>query len=387
MADHSWIKAMQEELHQFEKLQVWELVNKAHLVAKSYRQEEGIYFEESFATVARLEVVRMFLAYVAHNGIIVYQMDVKIDFLNGLLKKEVYVSHPDGFIDPNVPNHVFRLKKALYGLKQAPRAWYAKLSSFLIANHFTQGIVDPTLFTRRKGDDILLIQIYVDDIIFGSTNPKFLNLFAKLMKNKFEMSMMGQMKYFLGLKVRQSPREIFVNQSQYALDLLKKHGMDGCNTIIGTPMSTSPKIDANLQGILTCQTKYRDCLEIFKSTSGGAKFLRDKLVSWSSKKQDCIVVSMGEAEYVSLSACYAQVHETRSQMQQAEMAELRETDRRRQAQMVETLRVMRDMRREMGDMQAELLALREQQRRARQPGPDVRVPDHQDASRDADSHI
>ncbi|GJU34839.1 retrovirus-related pol polyprotein from transposon TNT 1-94 [Tanacetum coccineum] len=233
----SWIESMQDELNQFERLQVWELVprpegknvialkwlwknkcdaenivvrNKTRLVAKGYKQEEGIDFEESFAPVARLEAVRMFIAYAAHKNITIFQMDVKTAFLNGPLKEEVYVSQPEGFIDPEFPDHVYRLKKSLYGLKQAPRAWYDKLSSFLIEHGFTKGIIDPTLFTRRHGEDILLVQVYVDDIIFGSTNPDFSKRFANLMKNNFEMSMMGELKFFLGLQVHQSPHGIFI---------------------------------------------------------------------------------------------------------------------------------------------------------------------------------
>ncbi|GKC21678.1 retrovirus-related pol polyprotein from transposon TNT 1-94, partial [Tanacetum coccineum] len=146
--------------------------NKARLVAKGYAQEEGIDFEESFAPVARLEVVRIFVAYTAHKSFPIYQMDVKTAFLNGPLKEEVYVVQPDGFIDPDHPEKVYRLRKALYGLKQAPRAWYDELSNFLMSKGFTKGTIDPTLFTIRYGEDILLVQIYVDDIIFGSTNPK-----------------------------------------------------------------------------------------------------------------------------------------------------------------------------------------------------------------------
>ncbi|GJV00522.1 retrovirus-related pol polyprotein from transposon TNT 1-94 [Tanacetum coccineum] len=158
MLDHSWIESMQDELSQFKRLDVWKLVEcPSRLVAKGYGQEEGIDFEESFAPDARLEVVRIFVAYAAHKNIPIYQMDVKMAFLNGPLKEEVFVHQLDGFVDPDFPNHVYRLKKALYGLKQAPRAWYDKLSSFLIKHHFTKGIVDPTLFTRRHGDDILLV--------------------------------------------------------------------------------------------------------------------------------------------------------------------------------------------------------------------------------------
>nr|GEX18839.1 retrovirus-related Pol polyprotein from transposon TNT 1-94 [Tanacetum cinerariifolium] len=195
MADHAWIEAMKEEPHQFERLKVWELVNKplcknvinmkwiwknkrdeentvirnkARLVAKGYSQAKGIDFEESFAPVARLEAVRIFIAYVAHKSFHVYQMDVRISFLNGPLKEEVYVNQLDGFVDPHHPDKVYRLKKALYGLKQAPRAWYDELSNFLVF----KGFIDPTLFITKHREDILLVQIYVDDIIFGSTNPK-----------------------------------------------------------------------------------------------------------------------------------------------------------------------------------------------------------------------
>ncbi|GJT14376.1 retrovirus-related pol polyprotein from transposon TNT 1-94 [Tanacetum coccineum] len=178
-----WIEAMQEELHEFERLEVWELVpppdkafvislkwiykvkldelggilkNKARLVARGYRQEEGIDFEESFAPVARLEAIRIFLHLLLKRNMVIYQMDVKTAFLNGNLREEVYVSQPDGFVDPDKPNYVYKLKKALYGLKQAPRAWYDMLSSFLISNDFSKGLVDPTLFIRREGNELIL---------------------------------------------------------------------------------------------------------------------------------------------------------------------------------------------------------------------------------------
>ncbi|GJR28856.1 retrovirus-related pol polyprotein from transposon TNT 1-94 [Tanacetum coccineum] len=214
-----------------------------------FHQEEGIDFQESFTPVARLEAVRMFVAYVAHKNFTIFQMDVKTAFLNGPLKKEVYVSQSDGFLDPDFPDHDYRLKKARYILKQDPRAWYDKLSSFLIEHHFTKGIVDPTLFTRCHGIDILLVQVYIDDNIFGSTNPGFLKRSANLMKNSFEMSMMGELKFFLGLQVHQSPHGIFISQSQYVIELLKKHGIDDCVSM-STPMATE-KLDADLQGTPT----------------------------------------------------------------------------------------------------------------------------------------
>ncbi|GKC20795.1 putative ribonuclease H-like domain-containing protein [Tanacetum coccineum] len=166
------------EIHEFDQLEVWELVprpvyvmvialkwiykvkldeygdvlkNKARLVAKGYRQEEGIDFEESFALVARIEAIRIFIANAASKNMVIYQMDVKTAFLNGDLQEEVFVSQPEGFEDPEHPTHVYRLKKALYGLKQAPRAWYDTLSKFLIATKFFKGAVDPTLFTRKTG--------------------------------------------------------------------------------------------------------------------------------------------------------------------------------------------------------------------------------------------
>ncbi|GKA89322.1 retrovirus-related pol polyprotein from transposon TNT 1-94 [Tanacetum coccineum] len=145
--------------------------NKARLVAKGYAQEEGIDFEESFAPVARLEAVRIFVAHAAHKSFPIYQMDVKTAFLNGPLKEEVYVAQPEGFVDPDHPEKVYLLRKALYGLKQAPRAWYDELSNFLMSKGFTKGTIDLTLFKIKYGEDILLVQIYVDDIIFRSTVP------------------------------------------------------------------------------------------------------------------------------------------------------------------------------------------------------------------------
>ncbi|GKD69542.1 retrovirus-related pol polyprotein from transposon TNT 1-94, partial [Tanacetum coccineum] len=172
--------------------------------SKGYTQKEGIDFEESFAPVAQLEAVRLFIAYAAHKSFPVYQMDVKTTFLYGPLKEEVYVNQPDGFIDPYHPDQ--HLKKELYGLKQAPRAWYDELSNFLVSKGFSKGSIDPTLFITKHGEDILLVQIYVDDIIFGSMNPKLSKRFEKLMHNKFEMSMMGELKFFLGIQIHQTPR-------------------------------------------------------------------------------------------------------------------------------------------------------------------------------------
>nr|GEX17396.1 retrovirus-related Pol polyprotein from transposon TNT 1-94 [Tanacetum cinerariifolium] len=169
-------------------------------------------------------------------------MDVKTAFLNGNLKEEVYVSQPDGFVDQDRPNHVYKLKKALYGLKQAPRAWYDMLSSFLISQDFSKGSMDPTLFIHRNGNDLLLVQIYVDDIIFAASTPELCDLFAKIMCSKFKMSMMGKISFFLGLQISQSPRGIFINQSKYALESLKKYGFKSCDPV-DTPMVEKSKLD------------------------------------------------------------------------------------------------------------------------------------------------
>ncbi|GJY96842.1 retrovirus-related pol polyprotein from transposon TNT 1-94 [Tanacetum coccineum] len=377
-----WIDAMQEEIYEFERLAVWELMpapshslviglkwvykikldeygevlkNKAWLVAKGCRQEAGIDFEEPFAPVARLEAIRLFIANAVSQNMMIFQMDVKTAFLNSELNEVVYVSQPEGFVDPDQPTHVYRPKKSLYGLKQAPRAWYDKLSRFLMSTGFSNGVVDPTLFTRKIGKHILLVQIYIDDIIFASTNPKSCETFAKEMSSTFKMSMMGQMSFFLGLQDSQNPRGIFINQSKYALEILKKYGLDS-GISVDTPMVEKMKPDEDRQGKLVDPTRFRGmvgslmylsasrpdivfvvcmcaryqakptkkhlhaikrifrylkgtihmgmwypkdsvfalrafadayyagCQDSRRSTSGSTQFLRDKLVSWSSKK-------------------------------------------------------------------------------------------------------
>ncbi|GKD44732.1 retrovirus-related pol polyprotein from transposon TNT 1-94 [Tanacetum coccineum] len=232
------------------------LKNKARLVACVYRQKEGIDFEESFTPVARLEAIRIFLAFAAHMNMVVYQMDVKTAFLNGNLREEVYVSQPDGFVDPDNPNYVYKLKKALYGLKQAPRAWYDMLSSFLISQDFSKGLVDPTMFIRREGKELLLVQIYVDDIIFAASTPKLCDLFAKIMCSKFKMSMMGKISFFLGLQISQNPRGIFINQSKYTLESLKKYGFDSCDPV-DTPMVEKSKLGEDKEWKAVDPSHYR----------------------------------------------------------------------------------------------------------------------------------
>nr|GEU45029.1 putative ribonuclease H-like domain-containing protein [Tanacetum cinerariifolium] len=336
MADSAWIESMQEELHQFDGLdRILSFTTNLILWLRDMLKKEGVDFEESFAPVARLEVVRLFIAYAAHKSFTVYQMDVKIAFLYGPLKKEVYINQPDGFVDPYHPDKVYRLKKALYGLKQAPGAWYDELSNFLVSKGFSKGSIDLTLFTTKHGEDILLVQIYVDDIIFGSTNSKLSKRFEKLMHNKFEMSMMGELKFFLGIQINQSPRGIFIYQAKYAQEILIKHGMNSCDSV-GTPMATK-HLDANLSGTPIDQTKYRSMVgALMYLTTSRPDIMHDTCYcalyqAKPTEKHLTAVkrifrylkdtINMGlwypkdtEAEYVSLSACCAQVLWLRTQL-------------------------------------------------------------------------
>jgi hypothetical protein len=183
--------------------------NKARLVAKGYSQVEGLDFGETYAPVARLESIRILLAY--------------------------------------APNHVYKLSKALYGLKQAPRAWYECLRDFLITNGFKVGKVDHTLFTKTIANDLFVCQIYVDDIIFGSTNKSTCEEFSRIMIQKFEMSMMGELKYFLGFQVKQLQEGTFISQTKYTQDILTKFGMMDAKPI-KTPMGTNGHLDLDTGG-------------------------------------------------------------------------------------------------------------------------------------------
>jgi len=209
--------------------------NKARLVAQGYSQQEDIDYTETFAPVARLEAIRLLLFYAVNHGIILYQMDVKSAFLNGVISEEVFVKQPPGFEDLKHPDCVYKLKKSLYGLKQAPRAWYDRLSNFLIENDFKRGQVDTTLFRRTLEKDILVVQIYVDDIIFGSTNASLCKEFSKLMQNEFEMSMMGELKFFLGIQINQCKDGVYVHLTKYTKELLKKFKLEDCK-VMNTPM-------------------------------------------------------------------------------------------------------------------------------------------------------
>ncbi|GJY92310.1 retrovirus-related pol polyprotein from transposon TNT 1-94 [Tanacetum coccineum] len=277
LKDENWVMAMQEELNQFKTNDVWELVpnpmdmtiigtkwvyrnkldengvvtrNKTRLVAQGYNQQEGIDYDKTYAPVARLESIRILLAYACALDFKLYQMDVKSAFLNGFINEEVYVAQPPGFIDFAKPNYVYRLKKALYGLKQAPKAWYDRLKAFLIKHDYSMGMVDNTLFTKKKDSNLIIVQIYVDDIIFGSTCQEMCDDFSKIMHDEFEM------------------RLWYPN---------------------GSDIETIVYADSDHAG------DYVDR----RSTSGVCTFMGCCLTSWFSKKQTVLAISTTKAEYVS----------------------------------------------------------------------------------------
>ncbi|KAL8133942.1 hypothetical protein AgCh_009127 [Apium graveolens] len=280
LKDADWVMAMQEELNEFERNEVWKIVPRP-----KNRSIKGIDYDETFAPVARMEAIRIFLAYAAHKKFKVFQMDVKSAFLNGELEEEVYVKQPPGFVDPKHIDYVYGLDKSLYGLKQAPRAWYKTLAQFLLESGFKRGTIDKTLFYLNKGKDLILVQIYVDDIIFGSTNQTLCDKFSKLMQSRYQMSMMGEMSYFLGLQIKQTDNGIYINQSKYTRDLLKRFNMQESSTA-STPIATSIKLDPH-EGTTVDVTSYRgkskgatsNCSkENFQIPHGQEEYIRKLLV-------------------------------------------------------------------------------------------------------------
>ena len=305
-------------------------------------------------------------------------MDVKSAFLNGFINEEVYVKQPPGFENEQYPDHVFKLKRALYGLKQAPRAWYDRLKTFLLKTDFSVGKADSTLFVKIVNNHTLIVQIYVDDIIFGSSNSTLCEEFSKSMQKEFEMSMMGELTYFFGLHIKQTKDGVFINQSKYARELLKRFNMNSTASKT-TPMSTTTVLDkdedgksvdtkvyrgmigsllyltasrpdimfsvclyarfqsnpkeSHLKAVKRIMRYLKDTLDfgLFysksstfdlisysdadfagsksdrKSTSGTCHMLGHSLVSWFSKKQNCVSLSTTEAEYIAASLACTQV--------------------------------------------------------------------------------
>jgi hypothetical protein len=216
-------------------------------------------FDETYASVARLESIHILLAYATYHGFKFYQMDVKSAFLNGPIKEELYVEQLPSLKDSEYPNHVYKLSKAIYGLKQAPRAWYECLQNFLITNGVKVSKADPTLFTKTIAKGLFICQIYVDDIIFGSTNKSSCEEFSRIMIHKFEMSMMGELKYILGFQIKQLQDGTFISQTKYIQDILKKFGMkDG--KPIKTPLGTNGHLDLDTGGKSVDQKIYRSMI-------------------------------------------------------------------------------------------------------------------------------
>ncbi|KAJ9546972.1 hypothetical protein OSB04_019515 [Centaurea solstitialis] len=359
LQDSDWVTAVQEELNQFFALKVWRLVkkpldksiidtkwlfknkkdehgtvvrNKARLVAKGYRQQEGIDYDQTFAPVARFEAIRMFLAYVAYKDFTVFQMDVKTAFLYGYLKEEVYVSQPEGFVDPDHPDYVYILDKALYGLKQAPRAWYEDLSTYLLSKGFKKGSVDSTLFIMKEAKHIVVIQVYVDDIIFGSTSRELCKKFETIMTQEFKMStpiatgnkispdhegkkvdlrtyrgMVGSLMYLTAsrpdimfatcvcARYQAKPKESHLAMVKRIFRYLKGTPYYGLWYPKGLGFELQAYSDAD----------YGGCNMDRKSTSGHIQLLGNKLVSWASKKQQCVSTSTAGSEYVAAASCYS----------------------------------------------------------------------------------
>ncbi|GJX15384.1 putative ribonuclease H-like domain-containing protein [Tanacetum coccineum] len=307
--DKSWVEAMQEELLQFKLLNIWTLVDLPHekkaigtkWVFKNKKDQRGT------------------------------MMDVKSAFLYGTIEEEVYVSQPSGFVDPEFPNRVYKVEKALYGLHQAPRAWYETLSNYLLENGFRRGTINKTLFIKKIKNDILLVQVYVDEIIFGSTKKSLSTEFEQLMHKRFQMSSIGELTFFLGLQVEQRKDGIFLSQDKYVGDILQKFGFSSVKSA-STPMETHKPLskDADgtdvyvhlyryLKGKLTLGLWYpKDSpLDLIaysdsdyagasldrKSTTRGCQFLGCRLISWQCKKQTIMANSTIEAEYIAASNC------------------------------------------------------------------------------------
>ncbi|GJZ03078.1 putative ribonuclease H-like domain-containing protein [Tanacetum coccineum] len=325
--------------------------NKARLVAHGHRQEEGIDYEEVFAPVARIEAIRLFLAYASFMGFLVYQMDVKSAFLYGTIKEEVYVTQPPGFKDPDHPDKVYKVVKALYGLHQAPKAWHETLANYLLGNGFKRGKIDQTLFIKKQKGDILLVQVYVDDIIFGSTNKE-------LLQQKEDGIFISQDKYVAEILKKFNYTD--VKSASTPVDLEKPLVKDGdaddvdvhlYRSMIGSLMyltasrpdimfavcacarfQVTPKTshllaikrifrylkgkptlglwysrDSPFELVAYTDSDYAGATQDRKSTTGGCQFLGNRLISWQCKKQTVVATSTTEAEYVAAASCCGQV--------------------------------------------------------------------------------
>ncbi|GJU02964.1 putative ribonuclease H-like domain-containing protein [Tanacetum coccineum] len=278
--------------------------NKARLVAQGYTQEEGIDYDEVFAYVPRIEAIRLFLAYAAYKDFVVYQMDVKSAFLYGKIKEEVYVCQPPGFEDPNFPDRVYKVEKALYGLHQALRAWYETLSTYLLDNRFQRGKIDKTLFIRRDKGDILLVQVYEDDIIFSSTKKSLCTQFEKMMHKKFQMSSMGELIFFLGITPMETQKPLLKDKDGEEVDVHLHRLMIGSLMYL---TSSRPDI---MFAVSVC-ARYQVNPKV-SHLHAVKRILR--LISWQCKKQTVVANSTTEDEYVAASSYCGQVLWIRNQL-------------------------------------------------------------------------
>jgi hypothetical protein len=284
--DDHWVKAMNDELDQIEKNNTWEMVqrhegkniigskcifknklneqgqvirNKARLVYKGYAQIEGLDFGETFLPIARLEAIRMFLVYACHKRFKVYQMDVKSAFRNGDLSEEVYMEQPEGFKLSDNPDLVCKLKKALYGLKQAHRAWYYRSDTYLKDKGFKRGTVDNNMYIEIEDNNLLIVLVYVDDIIFGCNKDSLVQWFSSAMESEFEMSMIGELPFFLGLQITQRHEGMFISQEKYLREMLKRFEMEDSKPV-GTPMVTRCKLSKDDDSPDVDQSSYRSMI-------------------------------------------------------------------------------------------------------------------------------
>ncbi|GJX72710.1 putative ribonuclease H-like domain-containing protein [Tanacetum coccineum] len=287
LTDPRWIEAMQDELLQFKLQQVWTSVDLPY--GKRAIRTKWIYRNKKDERVARIKAIRLFLAYSSFKDFVVYQMDVKSAFLYGKIEEEVYVCQPSGFEDPEFPERVYKVEKELYGLHQAPRAWYETLSTYLLDNGFQRGQIDKTLFIKRVKGDILLVQVYVDDIIFGSTRKEMYTEFEKMMHKKFQISSMGELTFFLGLQVTQKYNGNFISQDK---------------SMIGSLMyltSSRPDIMFVVCACARFQVTLHAVKRIFRYLKGSPS------LNWAFGKQTIVANSTTEAEYVAASSCCGQI--------------------------------------------------------------------------------
>nr|GEY91510.1 copia protein [Tanacetum cinerariifolium] len=247
-------------------------------------------------SLSRIEAIRPFLVYASIKDFVVYQMDVKSVFLYGKIKEEVYVCQPLGFEDPDFPDKFYKVKKALYGLYQAPRAWYETLSTYLLDNGFQRGKIDKTLFIRRHKGNIILVQVYADDIIFGSTKKELCTSFKKLMHGKFQMSSMGELTFFLGLQVKKKQDGIFISQDKYVAEILKKYGFSEVKTA-SIPIETQKPLLKDKDG-------EEVDVHIYRSMIGSLMYLTSLMpdIMFACKKQTVVANSTNEAEYAATSS-------------------------------------------------------------------------------------